>query len=64
MLLINDLGIIIRFRASEIPMSIVTAEEDEEHETINGMEVPIDPDDEPLVTEEDEEEGFEGVQDE
>ena len=84
-LLINDLGIIIRFRASEIPvlgrntsgvtlmrsreglvvdMSIVTAEEDEEHETINGMEVPIDPDDEPLVTEEDEEEGFEGVQDE
>ncbi len=84
-LLINDLGIIIRFRASEIPvlgrntsgvtlmrsreglvvdMSIVTAEEDEEHETINGMEVPIDPDDEPLVTEEDEEEGFECVQDE
>ncbi|NLB50016.1 MAG: DNA gyrase subunit A [Clostridiaceae bacterium] len=74
-LLVNDLGIIIRFRASEIPVlgrntsgvtlmrsreglvvdiSIVSAEEDEEHETVNGMPLPEDANDEPLVSEDDE----------
>lgn len=75
-LLINDLGIIIRFRASEIPvlgrntsgvtlmrsregvvvdMSVVSSEDDEEHEPVNGLELPDDPYDEPLVSEDDEE---------
>jgi len=71
-LLINDLGIIIRFRASEIPvlgrntsgvtlmrsreglvvdMSIVTGEDDQEHETVNGVPLPEDLNDEPLASE-------------
>ncbi|NLB27481.1 MAG: DNA gyrase subunit A [Clostridiaceae bacterium] len=79
-LLINDLGIIIRFRASEIPvlgrntsgvtlmrsrqglvvdMSIVSGEDDEEHETVNGAPLPEDLDDEPLVSEDDEEQDTE-----
>ena len=74
-LLINDLGIIIRFRASEIPvlgrntsgvtlmrsregqvvdMSIVSGEEDQEHEEVNGQVLDHDPDDELLVSEADE----------
>ena len=75
-LLINDHGIIIRFRASEIPvmgritsgvtlmkvreglvvdMSVVSPDEEREHETVNGR-VPEDMDDDEYLIEEVDEE--------
>ncbi len=36
-------------------MSVVSSEDDEEHEPVNGLELPNDPDDEPLVSEDNEE---------
>lgn len=74
-LLINDLGIIIRFRAGEIPilgrntsgvtlmrsreglvvdMSIVSGDDDDEHEAVNGEVLPEDESDTPFVCEADE----------
>ncbi len=74
-LLINDLGIIIRFRANEIPvlgrntsgvtlmrsreglvvdMSIVVGQDDQEHEEVDGSPLSLDDEDQPLITDADE----------